>query len=523
METEDQREVIDFLAAPATHGGAPVECVETHASVVFLAGGRALKLKRAVQYDYLDFSTAARRRTMCEAELRLNQRTAPALYRGVVAVTRERGGSLALGGTGVPVDWVIDMRRFDQDGLFDRLAARGALDPGLMRPLAAAIAELHRASEPCPDQGGRHGMAWVVDGNAAGFAEEGAGVLDTGTASRVTGESRALIARHGTQLDARRDTGFVRRCHGDLHLRNIVLIDGRPTLFDAIEFNDAIACIDVLYDLAFLIMDVWRRRLPRHANIILNEYLGETLDFEGISLLPLFLSCRAAVRAKTSVTAATLHSDPSRRRELADTSRAYLSMADELLRPPGPCLVAIGGYSGSGKSTLARGLAPAMGAVPGALIVRTDEVRKRLLGVPPLSPLGTEGYTPDVTRQAYAAVAARAGSILAAGHSVVVDAVFARAADREAVESVARAAAVPFAGVWLEAPESTLAERTTLRRGDASDADPATVRAQVAAGAGTVGWDRVAASSGPEHVLRHAATLVARRVGHGSVAWADVP
>lgn len=267
MITEDQREVISFLADPGTHGGAPVERIETHASVVFLAGPRACKLKRAVRYDYLDFSTAAARRAMCEAEVRVNRRTAPALYRGVAAVTREADGSLALDGDGPPVDWVVDMNRFDQDGLFDRVAARGQLDTAVMPSLAREIAQFHQGAAPRRDHGGRAGMSWVIEGNATGLVEEGAEVFDPAAIARLTDRARLVLDRHAAQLDARREAGFVRECHGDLHLRNIVLLDGRPTLFDAIEFNDEIACTDVLYDLAFLLMDLWRRGLPKHAPI----------------------------------------------------------------------------------------------------------------------------------------------------------------------------------------------------------------------------------------------------------------
>lgn len=508
MITEDQTSTLDFLSAPATHGGSPVERIETHASVVFLAGTRAWKLKRAVRYDYLDFSTAERRREMCEAEVRVNRRTAPSLYRGVVAVVRKADGSLSFDGPGVPVDWLVEMTRFDQEGLFDRLASRGALDLHLMAPLAAAIARFHRIAEPRPDHGGRAGMAWVIDGNARGFAEEGCGVLDPALADAVTADSRRALDRHAPELDRRRGAGFVRQCHGDLHLRNIVLLDGRPTLFDAIEFNDAIACTDVLYDLSFLLMDLWRRGLPQHANAVLNAYLSEAMDFEGIGLLPLFLSCRSAVRAKTSATAARLQADPNRRRELEGMAQSYLALAATLLRPAGACLIAVGGFSGSGKSTLARALAPPIGRAPGALVVRTDEMRKRLCGVRPLTRLGPSGYTADVTRRVYGATTDRAALIVRQGHSAIVDAVFARPADREAIERVADAAKVPFLGFWLEAPEEILVERSLKRRGDPSDADPTVVRAQLAVGAGDIRWRRLDTSAGPEDVLQRATSIV---------------
>jgi aminoglycoside phosphotransferase family enzyme/predicted kinase len=516
MITEDQTATIAWLAAPASYGGASVERIDTHASIVFVAGTRAWKLKRAVRYDYLDFSTADRRRAMCEAEVRVNRRTAPFLYRGVVAVVRRPDGSLALGGPGTAIDWVVEMNRFDQDALLDRLAGRGALAPDLMPPLALAIARFHAIAERRSDHGGLKGMAWVVDGNALGFAEQGRGVLDPALADGLTSDSRRALERHARHLDRRRDEGYIRQCHGDLHLRNIVLIDGLPTLFDAIEFNDEIACIDVLYDLAFLLMDLWRRQLPRHASAILNTYLSETLDFEGIRLLPLFLSCRAAVRAKTSATAAALETDPKRRGELEETARAYLALAATLLRPAAARLIAIGGFSGSGKSTLAYAAAPAIGAAPGALVIRSDEVRKQLCGVSGLTRLGPSGYTADMTRRVYETALQRAATLLQSGHSVIIDAVFARASDRDAIEAVAAAAGVPFAGLWLDASDQVLIDRTRRRRADPSDADPAVVRAQLAAGAGEVHWHRIAASSPREDVLQHATSIIAGTSRHGS-------
>jgi aminoglycoside phosphotransferase family enzyme/predicted kinase len=512
MITDNQTLVIDLLAAPSTHGGATVERIDTHGSIVFLAGARAYKLKRAVRFDYLDFSTPERRRTLCEAEVRLNRRTAPTLYRGVVAVTCEDDGSYALGGNGSPVDWLVEMNRFPQEALFDRLASVGALDIELMSPLAAAIADFHKSAEPRSDHGGEAGMSWVIDGNAAGFTEFGRPCLDPSAASRVTEDSRRELGCRAEVLERRRQSGFVRQCHGDLHLRNIVVVDGRPTLFDGVEFNDEISCTDVFYDLAFLLMDLWRRRLPRHANTVWNRYLVETADFEGVSLVPLFLSCRAAVRAKTSATAAQLQHDAQRRSELESMAREYLATAEQFLRPPHPCLVAVGGLSGSGKSTLALRLAPSIGAVPGAVVLRSDETRKRLCGVPLLQRLGPEGYSSHVSERVYSTVAEQAALVLRAGHSVVVDAVYARAADRRVIEQVAEAASVPFIGLWLDAPESLLIDRTAQRRNDASDADTNVVRMQRAQDLGDIRWSRLDASGLAVSVLSSATDRVRERL-----------
>jgi predicted kinase len=293
-----------------------------------------------------------------------------------------------------------------------------------------------------------------------------------------------------------------------------VLIDGRPTLFDAIEFNDEIACTDVLYDLAFLLMDLWRRRLPRHANVVLNRYLAETLDFDALPLLPLFLSCRSAVRAKTSATAARLQTNPRPRRELEESARGYLTLAATLLRSSPASLIAIGGFSGSGKSTLAHALAPSIGPVPGAVVVRSDEVRKRLCGVDPLTHLDSTGYTTQVTRRVYEISAERAATIVRAGHAAIVDAVFARRADRQAIERAAEAAGVPFLGLWLDAPEQVLVDRSQCRRADLSDADPAVVRRQLAQGAGEVAWHRFQTTAKPLAVLQDVLSVIEGRLKH---------
>jgi aminoglycoside phosphotransferase family enzyme/predicted kinase len=502
----DQEQVIAFLSRGSTYGGesVDVERIDTHSAIVFLAGERALKLKRAVRFDYLDFSTPDLRRDACMAEVSVNRRTAPGLYRGVSPITREPDGSLAIGGQGAPVDWVVEMSRFDQDALFDRLAARRDLDLSLMPALADAVAALHAGAEHRFDRGGRDGIAWVIDGNAEGFATQGEGILDPAACARLTEEAHAALERSASLLEDRRRGGLVRWCHGDLHLRNIVLLDGRPTLFDGVEFNDQIACVDVQYDLAFLLMDLWQRDLPRHANVVFNAYLQRTGDDGALGLLPLWLSCRAAVRAKTSATAARMQPDEARANALKAQSRTYLALAERLLHPPPPRLIAVGGLSGSGKSTLAARLAPRMGAAPGALVLRSDVIRKALFGVPPLEPLGPEAYGSDVSRSVYARMAQQARAALAAGHAVIVDAVYADVTERTNIEHAARDAGIEFTGLWLDLPPDALAARIESRQRDASDATLEVLHRQIRTGAGRVDWQRIDASGTPEDVEQRA-------------------
>jgi aminoglycoside phosphotransferase family enzyme len=498
MSSDPQSEVLALLADPATYPDRParVERIDTHSASVFLTGSRAYKLKRAVQYSFLDFSTLERRRQTCEAEFRLNRRTAPDLYVGVTPVTREPDGHLAIGGRGTPVDWLVVMRQFPQEHLLDRLALAGAISSDLARRLADRIAAFHAAATPTPHRGGRAGMRDVVDDNTRALAAA-TGTLDAGLVGTVNVACEEAVARLGPQLEARRAGGFVRQCHGDLHLRNIVLIDDVPTLFDAVEFNDDFACIDVWYDLAFLLMDLLGRGLAGQASVVFNQYLLRTSDVGGLPLLPLFLGCRAVIRSKTSLASASLEADPGRRREFESRARDYLALAARLLVSAPPRLVAIGGFSGSGKSTLAAHLAPLLGSPPGAVVLRSDVLRKALFHREPEEHLGPEGYEPEVTREVYRALVTRATDVLAAGGSAVVDATFLTSDSRENVARAAATAGVPFTGVWLDVPPGQMAERLRQRTRDASDATVAVLEAQLKGGLGAIGWKRVDATAPP--------------------------
>jgi hypothetical protein len=504
---EDQSEVIAFLSRAGSYGAgvAAVERIETHISVVFLAGDRAYKLKRAARFAYLDFSTLERRRVACEAEIAINRRTAPGLYRRTVSVTRRADGRLQLGGDGAVVEWLVEMARFDNSTLFDRLAQQGALDRRLMETLARAIARFHDAAEICREVDPAATFAAIIESNAASFAEF-ASSFDPAAVARLNERSRAELSRCHSLLEERRDAGRVRRCHGDLHLRNICLVDGQPTLFDAIEFNEALTRIDVLYDVAFLVMDLDHRHLRPLANVVLNTYVDHSADDAGLALMPLFLSLRAAIRAHVEAATAGRLTDAEGRTLCADEARRYLAEAGAYLAPEPPRLVAVGGLSGSGKSRLARGLAPLFGTAPGARVVRSDVVRKRLLGVDPETRLGPNGYSKDVTERTYATIYDLARTAVRAGRAVVADAVFARPEQRRAIAAVAAELGVPFQGLWLEAPPAVMAERIATRRHNASDATVEILRQQLGYDLGVIEWLRLDSGGSKAETLRRALT-----------------
>ena len=491
MIVEDQAAVVGFLSTPEAHGAAePVRRIETHGAIVFLSGASAIKLKRAVRFDYMDYSTVSWRRAACEAEIRVNRRTAPTIYRRARAVVRRPDGRIGWDGPGKILDWAVCMARFDERSVFDELARRRAVTVDLIDGLADAVARFHESAEPTPAFGGRGGIADVVAENAAELARYpdffgGAPVED------LVAAAWTCLDAQSPRLERRRRDGLVRHCHGDLHLRNICLVDGKPTLFDAIEFSESFACIDVFYDLAFLLMDLWHRGLRHEANRLLNRYLWRRDDLDGLGALPLFLSCRAAIRAHVVAAARAGASAPVRHGGgQGDDARGYFELARDCLEPRPPCLIAIGGLSGAGKSTVARLAAPGMGHAPGALVLQSDVVRKRLFGVDPESRLPESAYSPEASRRTYAVLRDRARSALAGGATVVVDAVHARPEERREVEAVATEAGASFAGFWLDAPRQTLRDRVARRGRDISDATVDVVERQHRMAVGDISWRR---------------------------------
>jgi aminoglycoside phosphotransferase family enzyme/predicted kinase len=509
---DDQRAAIAYLSCPGSYGSGitAVEIITTHASMVFLAGDRAFKLKRAVRYSYLDFSTPALRRDACKTELALNRRTAPELYLAVRSLNRLANGEIAFDGPDPALDWVVVMRRFDQSGLFDRLAADGALTASLMTRLTDRIAAFHDGAERTPEHGGRTGIADVVAINEKALAGLTPAVFDPLKVNQLRNATQAAARQLDELLERRRRDGKVRHCHGDLHLGNICLADGRPTLFDCIEFSRPLACIDVLYDLAFLLMDLEHREQRRFANLVFNRYLDRADEADGIGAIGLFASLRAAIRAHVKATAADTQHDPALRRAENDEARSYLDLADNLLRRTSPRLVAVGGLSGTGKSTLAASLSSTIGTFPGARVLRSDVVRKSLLGVPLEEHCPASGYDRAVTARVYDRMRQLATDALMAGHSVILDSVAADPAERKSFTETALAAGVPFTGLWLEASPALLDRRIRNRRDDVSDATVDVLRDQLAWNIGDLDWATVSTDGDLQTVLKAASDVLGK-------------
>lgn len=494
-----------FLAAPETHGGARVEVIDTHTARVVLAGERVWKLRRPVDYGWLDYGSCARRRACAEAEIALNAPAAPGLYLGLGGIAQ--GPRLLGPGEEVPegAEPLVVMRRFDGRDLFDRMAEEHRLDAQLMRRMAAVVASMHRRAPVTGIPPDYAALAAALTNEL----DELADLLGRERVARLAELLRVAVARTA-EVAATRST---RRCHGDLHLRNIVLWRGQPAPFDCIEFSDALSVIDPLYDFAFLLMDLDHRGRADLGVAALNAWAeGMAAEpgaevrtaYGGFALLPLALALRAAVRAKVGALAARDARGADAEARLGE-ARAYLAAAcAHLGSHPAPRLIAVGGRSGSGKTTLARALAERLGAV----VLRSDAIRKGLRGMAETERLPPEAYTPEASATVYAAMQARAALALDGGMPVILDAAHLDRAERAAAEAVARSAGVRFDGLWLEGGAEAFVARVATRQGDASDADAGVVAAQFARTTGPTDWKILPAEDAPALVTRRAMAMI---------------
>jgi aminoglycoside phosphotransferase family enzyme/predicted kinase len=432
-------------------------------------------------------------------------------------VTRQPDGHLELDGDGDPVDWVVVMNRFEQSDLFDNLAGSGDLLLKHMVPLAEHIAVFHQNARPAMSVDGSNIVAEVITQVVTALFQTPKDFVDLDQAQNFAGRIVTQLNAQSRLLRSRSHHGLVRLCHGDMHLRNIVLHDGKPALFDAIEFDDRLATIDLLYDLAFLLMDLWHRDLKGHANLCFGTYVSKAMprdELDGLAALPLFLSVRAAIRAMVAIDKLAV-SEGADREECISEIEAYLALATRFLEPVRPVLIAIGGLSGTGKTTVAAGMAPNVGRAPGALHLRSDVERKRMADVDPLQRLPTTAYTTSNSDKVYKRLCDRAERALKAGQAVVVDAVFQEAGHRRAIEQVAARARVPFFGAWLEAPQEQLIERVAGRRDDASDADVGVIQMQFTKRTAVTCWDNIDASATLRDVLLQVNSAMSARIGRG--------
>jgi len=491
----DQQAALAFLEQNVRRGVA--KRVDTHISIVFLEPDRVLKIKRAVHLPFLDYSTLEKRKAACDEELAVNRRFAPDIYRRVVPITSGAGGP-EIGGDGPVIEWAVEMARFDEGKTFDHLARAGALTPELAEAMADVLHDAHTRADVSDGASWLASLAPFIDRNSEKFRAHSS--LARKAVEQLHQMSHQRLAAARPLLEARAAAGLVRRCHGDAHLGNIVLIGDRPVLFDAIEFDPVIATTDILYDLAFPLMDLVHFGLSAAASRLFNRYLqADWQENAGaLSLLPLFLSIRAAIRALVLFT----RSEQSRGdAQHAREAKSYFDLALRFLAPAPPSLIAIGGKSGTGKSLLARDLAPLVDPLPGAVMLRSDVIRKELYGVDPLVPLPEAAYASEVTARVYRTLSERLREVIAQGFSVIIDAAFLREAERDALAGEARRTEAKFRPIFLDADLAIRVKRIGSRRRDASDATAEVASRQEGHDIGRLDWPVVDASGSPEQTL----------------------
>lgn len=464
-------------AAAYPHAVSRLELLETHISWVVLTGEFAYKIKKPVDFGFLDFRKLEDRRHYCEEELRLNRNWAPDLYLEVVPITQV-GDDVRVGGEGAPVEYAVRMRQFDQSARLDHMIERGQLSDDHVLELAEEIAHRHERARRVPPAPGLQDtterLIWENFGELQGEVPDP--LLD-----RLRAWLQHRIDTHGALMRERIETGFFRECHGDLHLANIVRLGDSMRAFDCIEFSRELREIDVVADYAFLTMDFIARGVVEYAYVFVNRYLEMTGDYDGARLLPLYVLYRAMVRAKVAVIGSEQHAARTDRAEDQHTIDRYCALARALTSDRPPVLVLMTGVSGSGKTWLSTRL---IRALP-ALRLRSDLERKRLFGLAETedsrSDIGAGIYDATASREVYGRLFDTAEHLLRAGINVILDAAFLDATNRRLARQLARSCAVRCVMVHAVADEKTLAERLERRAGgrDASEADLAVLRHQL--------------------------------------------
>lgn len=511
MLIDDQSDIIDVLKQSKTYGlkNEKVDIVETNISLVFLVGDKAYKLKKGVKFPYADFSTPEKRLLSCRQELMTCERFASGICLGIETVVRNAKGRLFLrefcrDTDAQIVDYLLVMHRFPEEDFYLNKIRDGSVDRFEMMDLAERIWELHADAPVFKMRGGAEVIRRrIIENNTLSkcFSPE---VFDLKDVERLDKAQLAELDKHAALLDKRRDEGKIRWCHGDLRLTNVVMFQNRVTLFNPIDFYEDLSQIDTLYDVAFLLMDMASLGLNRLASILFNHYMACSADWEGIPVLPLFMSCRAGVQAYVFAQRAVDAADSAQKEKFAAQARSYLDWAYKFLNPAPPVVVACGGLSGSGKSRMAREMAPVVALPPGAIVLRDDVLRKNMENVAQTADLGEDSYLGAGEQAVYDRLCKEAENVIRNGHSVVLDALFFKPEFRDQAEALAKKTGVAFCGFWVDAPLDVRAGRVAKRKRNPSDMKSLdALKKQLDIDVGEVRWHKIDSSRDRNETLQN--------------------
>lgn len=447
------------------HPISHLRLIETHVSWVILTGEYAYKIKKPVNFEFLDFSTLAKRKYYCEKELRLGQQLTPEIYLIVVPITGTYEQP-QINGTGSIIEYAIKMNEFPQENLLSALLAQGRLTETIIEQLGALIAEFHKKTPVAPKES-RFGLPKEVHTPTKQNFQQIASLLSDSTdinqLKRLETWSEQQFKQHQTLLEERKNQGFIRDCHGDLHLANIILYKNKPVLFDRLEFNEDLRWTDVIADLAFLAMDLTEKKQISFANLLINSYLHYTGDYQGLFLLPYYLAYRAVVRAKIALFRLKQDLNDNERKVIQQDYYNFIKLAEFYIRPSKPSLIITHGFAGSGKTTVAKDMVKQCGVIQ----INSDIVRKRLFQIPLQSKshsgLNSGIYTAEATKKTYETLASIAETIVKAGFTALVDASFLRHSQRISFYELSNRLKVPFYILHCEASDVEIEQRIKKR------------------------------------------------------------
>ena len=515
MISESQSDIIVALSNPKnySHPVKSVEVRQSHIAILFLAGDKAYKLKRAVLYPEADLSTKEKRKVACVQEMRRSAVYAPGLVEKIEPVRRLENGRIVIGGKeGEEIDTVLVMKRIPDKYLLNHLLPSQHFDRFEAMDLAEKLSDLHKKAKVFHNRWGTDIVKKLILKTESLLSCFCPDIFDRDKINKLTYSCLKLLAEQSRLIKLRQKSGFVRKCHGDLLLSNIAYTDRDFLFFSPIEYNDQLCCIDTLYDLADLLMDLEAHHERRLTNILFNHYMAYTNDINGFPLLPLYQSIRAARRAAVSAKKATLlHA--WERRKIIKEARMYFDLACHFVSERKPVLIACGGLSGSGKSRVARELAGYLDPAPGAVILRDDIIKKQITGISPSETLDQKYNTPAFDTVVYDVLRQQAKTALNTGSCVILDALFYSEAERHAAEQLAKEEQIPFIGLWMEAPLSVREERVKKRVRNPSDVKKKSdLDEQLNIDTGNITWNKIMTDVSRSKTLQKALHVLKREM-----------